>query len=351
MDNQLVAPSLLPIVPEALARQHDTFVATDSRFKSAARLLAALWRTDKGLPAGSFVDNDKRRRRVGSMLTHADGRNGLNFISDQVRRLAWRESHYREIGAAFDLDRLRRNLLSSQTLAFNLFGPMKIPDLDRATAVFSELLPDIIGEVVGILFEHSPGRGDSLFTNDYSALDVLILVKTVNDQRLLIGIEVKYTETCWERVPRIDPRHMEIAAGAGLFIDSADPALVANPTQQLFRLTCLMQSMLDNGLADEALLLFIAPDLNTSAQAAAKSFQAFLAEPRSGKVGFGSISLETVFAAIAAAGGQEHHDALFRRYVDWHQVIGEVDLYADEIHELPTEQTENLQDEKEAAGG
>jgi hypothetical protein len=70
-----------------------------------------------------------------------------------------RELAYREPGAVFDEERLWSKMLSSQALAFSLFGPLKrSPAL--ATAVLGRLFPDLVGVVTDVLFEHSPRRGD-----------------------------------------------------------------------------------------------------------------------------------------------------------------------------------------------
>jgi hypothetical protein len=325
--DQLLHP---PLIPEALARRHDVHVPADNRFKAAARLLASLWRSDRDLPAGSFVGQDGKRHKVGSLLTQADGRRGANFVNGDIARLAMHELYNREPGSSWDADRLRRNLLSSQTMCLNVFGPLRL-DLDLATAVTSELLPDFIGEVVDVIFEHNPRRGHPALTGDFSALDVLIRAKTPTGGRLLVGVEVKYSETCHEGSARIDKRHIEIAQSSGSFIDPHDPTLRENPCQQLFRLTNLLQAMVDNDLGEEALLLFVAPAMNSSAQAAVAQFQTHLAEPKPGTVAFMPFTLEQVLEAIGTAGATALHDALHARYTDFHQVAGELDLYADEF--------------------
>lgn len=244
--------------------------------------------------------------------------------------MARREVYNREAGSAWDADRLRRNLLSSQALCLNLFGPMRL-DADFATALLSELMADTIGEYIDVLFEHSPRRGHPALTNDYTAIDAVIRARTPTGARLLIGVEVKYTEDCFEGSPRIDKRHNEIARASGAFIDPDDPALRQNPAQQLFRLQNLMQAMLDNDLADEGILLFVAPALNASAQDAAATYQRHLTPPERGRVSFMALTMEQVFDAIDVAGQREYRNALFQRYADFHQVAGEIDIYAAEL--------------------
>src|SRR5690606_23827983 len=134
-------------------------VPTDPRFRGAARLLQGLWREDRELPIGAYVDADGKRVRLGSRITEAAGKQGGNFLSPAIAALVRREAVFREIGAMIEIQRLRENLLSSMPLTFDLFGPLKL-DLRQATRFIAELFPSFMEEVVAIRFEHSPGRGN-----------------------------------------------------------------------------------------------------------------------------------------------------------------------------------------------
>ena len=127
----------IPLVPEAVLRQHKVFVATDNRFRAAARLLQALWREDRDLPIGLHQDAKGDVIELGSRIAAKAGEAGENFLHPAIAQLVQRELAYREIGAVYDDERLRTNLLSSQPLTFNLFGPLKL-DLERATTVFDQ---------------------------------------------------------------------------------------------------------------------------------------------------------------------------------------------------------------------
>lgn len=315
----------LPSVPEAILRQHRAFIPTDNRFRAAARLLQSLWREDRNLPTGFHPGKEGKTRRLGSSITVSAGMTGANFIHPAIARLAKREMIYREAGAVYDDVRLLTNLLSSQPLVFNLFGPLKL-DLATATAVFDSLAPGFMSEITEILFEHSPGRGDLRFSGDGTAFDVLIRGYGPARQRRFIAIEVKYSESGQEPLPRFSGRYDEIAPGSGLFIDPANPALRANPAQQLFRQMCLAHTMIDTGLYDEGLHLFIAPALNTPAQNAATSFVRHLASPQDGKLPFTAVTLERFIGILADVGTTGHARALHRRYCDWWLIDGELEL-------------------------
>ena len=100
-----------------------------------------------------------------------------------------------------------------------------------------------------------------------------------------------------------------------------------NPIQQLYRLTCLTQSMLDAVHADE-----VVPALKHVASEGRRDFQESPQRPRSQPGFLRAITMERLFEAIAFAEPPDHFDALYSRYGDWHQLVDKVKLYADQIH-------------------
>ncbi|MGF3027060.1 PGN_0703 family putative restriction endonuclease [Methylobacterium aquaticum] len=320
----------VPLIPEAARRRHRVFVPADHRFKAAARFLQALWREDRGLAMGTHVNrrDPHRPRRLGSRISTAAGALGANFLHPDIVPVVTRALAYREPGAAYDIDRLKTNLLSSQPLAFNLFG-LLARDPALATRFVTEFLPGTLTEVTDVLFEHSPGRGDLRFTADRTAYDVVLRGRDATGARGLICIEIKYSEPGHEPAPPPHPRHTQIAhATPGLFVDPHDPTLTSATCQQFFRQHCLASAMLAAGLADTATLAFIAPTHNQSAHAAAATYRRHLADPQAGPIPFVPTTLEHAFAAVATAGLPDHARALHRRYTDWWLVDGELDLAA-----------------------
>lgn len=320
----------VPLIPEAARRRHRVFVPADHRFKAAARFLQALWREDRSLAIGTHVDRRQphRPRRLGSRISTAAGALGGNFLHPDIVAVVTRALNYREPGAAYDVDRLKTNLLSSQPLAFNLFGPLA-RDLALATRFVAELLPGTLTEVTAVLFEHSPGRGDVRFTADRTAFDVVLRGRDATGARGLVCIEIKYSEAGHETAPPPHPRHAAIAhATPGLFVDPDDPTLPGSACHQLYRQHCLASAMLTAGLADTATLAFIAPTHNQLAQEGATAYTRQLTDPQGGPIPFMPTTLEYAFAALAAAGLPDHARALHRRYTDWWLVDGELELTA-----------------------
>ncbi|KQP07888.1 hypothetical protein ASF28_12380 [Methylobacterium sp. Leaf99] len=319
---------ILPIIPDAQRRGHHVFTPADHRFKAAARFLQALWREDHDLPIGHLsTSTTGKRRRLGSRINAAAGDHGANFLHPDIVPVVARALAYRELGAVYDVERLKTNLLSSQPLTFNLFGLLQ-RDSALAARFIADLLPGVIAEVEEIIFEHSPGRGDHRFTADGTAFDLAIRGRSKAGERVFIGIEVKYSESGYEPAPRLEDRYATIAPAADLFIDAAAPSLTTNPCQQLFRQHCLAATILDQGLAEYAVLAFIAPQHNHLAQAAATTYARHLHSALTGRIPFVPLTLERVIAAIATAGLPEHAQALHRRYTDFWRVDGELQLDA-----------------------
>lgn len=312
----LFPPDRLPLVPEALLKQHKVNHPTDSRFRACARLLQALHREAAGWGMGTYATTSGRKRRMGHLVGVFDGAAGANFLSPDVHRLARRELAYREPGAMFEEKRLYENLLSSTPLALNLLGPLKL-DRDLAEAFVREAFPDLAGRVCSVSFEHSPGRGDPTFTDDATAFDGFITLRLADGRKAFVAIEIKYSETCAEPEPRMRERYDALSASSGLFIDGEDPALRRNPVQQMWRLHMLGQSMIDAGLYDAGAVVVVAPRLNDQVQRAVSHYRSHLAPPASNKAGFINLPLEDAVAALALAGAPDMSRAITTRYLDF----------------------------------
>ncbi len=316
----------LPLIPADILKKHHVHEPLDTRFRAAARLLQALWREDRNLPIGSYVGEDGKRRKLGSRISQGAGKTGGTYLTHEVAEIARREIAYREIGAMIDEERLATNLLSSMPLTFNLFAPSaKKPDL--AGSLLYRLLPDFRGFARRILFEHSPGRGNPLFTGDYTAFDALLRYERADGRKGFVAIEVKYSESMREPEAKLRPRYDELSESSGLYIDHAQQALRRNPLQQLWREHLLAQSMVGNGLYDEGYFILIAPALNYHVQGAVELYRAQLKEPEKGKVRFVNLTLESVIEKIRRD-DPEHANALYRRYCDFWLVDGEIELSA-----------------------
>jgi hypothetical protein len=99
------SPFQLPLGPANILKEHLVHEPLDPRFRAAARLLQSLWREDRGLPIGSYVNEDGKRRKLGSRkLSEAAGKAGANFLTPKIAHIARRETAYREIGGLTDFE-------------------------------------------------------------------------------------------------------------------------------------------------------------------------------------------------------------------------------------------------------
>jgi hypothetical protein len=187
----------VPFLGEATRRRHQAIISSDTRFAAACRLLAALWRADRDLPAGSHLETNgkgKTRRVTAGWRLHRDAAQaGATFLAPAIRSYAREALLFREPGAVWNEDRLWGNLLSSQALTLNLLAPLAL-DLSLATPVWQRLLPGFVHQVKRIRFEHSPGRFDGHYFGDGTAFDALIEGVTLDGEPAIVSIEVKFIE-------------------------------------------------------------------------------------------------------------------------------------------------------------
>src|SRR5262249_4163966 len=137
-------------------------------------------------------------------------------------------------GKLYREPRIFEDLLSSQPLCFNLFAELQ-RDLDLA----SRLLADLLGEpglvLTALECEHSPGRGDSGFTADGSALAVCVVYRRPSGGTGFVGIEVKYAENLDTPPARHRRRYEQVADAMGVFLPEARERLRRSRLEQLWR--------------------------------------------------------------------------------------------------------------------
>ena len=310
---------VVPVIPTAVLERHQALEPGDGRFKAAARLMQSLWREQRGYQSGRYVDRHGKPRRLGSRLPAAVAHGGANFLNPEIVALAHREIAYREIAAVIDTKRLFANLLSSQTLTFNLLGPLKL-NLELATTVFKRLFPDFCETVDDIWFEHSPGRGRRAFTDDHTAFDALVLCHTVRGGTGFIALEVKYSEGTGTTPLPSRSRYEELSQQSGLYRDPKLSVLRSGPLQQFWREHMLAQSMLQAKLYDEGMFVVTAPGQNHECDRAVTRYREQLAESSSSAAGFAAVSIEAIIDAIERAGAVATAQALRERYFDFTRV-------------------------------
>lgn len=213
---------------ELRVKYHTDYADTHA-FSSNARLLQSIWRTEKKyahvkLKCGNFLEEDFAR---GS---------GANFLSKKIFEIIKEEVKNKKIeGKVIKEPRIWNNLLSSQPLAFNLFGELSL-NLELATVVFQSLYPQRkVKNITTIKFEHSPGRRNPKYTGDGSAFDVFLEYENQALEKCFFGIEVKYAESLNDKPATHKKRYEEISEKAGFFDLTMLQELKEKPIQQIWR--------------------------------------------------------------------------------------------------------------------
>lgn len=301
----------VPLVPEEVLRKRHVLVASDTRFRAAARLLADCWRRDNGLPIGVHTGEDGITQKLGSRLSERAGRAGLNFAAPAVAQLANRELIFRQRSALYDVQRFRTNLLGSQTLAFNLLAPLAL-DLRLATRFAHELLPRFFATITAVKFEYAPARGDTRFGGDFSAWDAMLIGVDAAGSKRFAAVEVKFSESCDEgATTRTTAEFTEMTRTSGLYRDPSDQRLGVVQHRQFVREHLMGQAVLHQGMADAGVFVVVGPLGNHLVAQAASGYADLLADPMPGKVTFAHRSLEECLQALAACGHEGYAQQLF----------------------------------------
>lgn len=130
------------------------------------------------------------RNSYGNFLTEADGRQGANFVDPR----AWRRYLARRGGPNLDADRAERNMLTSQTMCFNLFGPLA-EDPDLATRLVGALdIPGGVDRVTEVRVEWAPTPRSDYLGNG-SSFDAFIAYVDGAGELAFLGVETKLTES------------------------------------------------------------------------------------------------------------------------------------------------------------
>lgn len=182
-----------------------------------------------------------------------------NFITDSIGELAesTAKAHNEAKNSAgiMEINRLKTNLLSSQTLCFNFFGLLAL-DHELGLKTIKAFFPEITGFSC-VKFEYAPSPKER-YTNDNSAFDVALEV-SIGDQMGLIGIECKYTEPFSPQKYQ-KPNYEIIHNKSDNFLASPE-VLTGSAFNQLYRNQLIAEALLQAGdYKFVKTALFCAPD-------------------------------------------------------------------------------------------
>ena len=202
----------------------------------------------------------------GNLLRHRDVERepGANLLDEGIARyVRERLPVARAAKATIEVDRLRRNLLSSMPLCFNLFGALRRhPDV--VPALLNQVLGrELVGEIVQIEVEWAPDP--LLHLGDRTAFDALVEYRTPSGALGFLGVETKYAEGP-DRGGYDKPSYRKLTVPELGWRPGAADALVDSAANQLWRNTLLTQSFqAATGHADAHMLLLRCADDRVSA--------------------------------------------------------------------------------------
>jgi hypothetical protein len=149
-------------------------VASDGARRARYRALQSWYReTQLGVEPGRSASG----KLVGSLLPDDRALEGLNFLDPSI----WSYAEQRadvvvRTGGTLARGRLRRNLLSSMPLCFNLFGKLQAEPAAAARVLGAALDLDI-ATVDEVLVEHAPAAATALL-GDRTAFDAFVAYTT-----------------------------------------------------------------------------------------------------------------------------------------------------------------------------
>jgi hypothetical protein len=202
-----------------------------TEFRRRLRYHQSRWREVRGHPMGTqpFTPRPDAgpARLVGSRIPLRYAREtGANFLTAGALDAARARTSMIEPNQSFDHQRTWADLLSSEALAFNLFGDLAT-DLELADRAVHTWWPDAQGAVSEVRFAHSPGRLDPAYLNSLRAFDVAFVLDLGDGTRGIVGVDTKYRERMKGETPKPSNlrRYLEVADRSGAFAPGATDAV------------------------------------------------------------------------------------------------------------------------------
>lgn len=124
----------------------------------------------------------------GNMLAERPARDGHNFLTPEIRNVY--EERKKSGPGGVEPFRCEHNMLSSQPMCFNLFGPL-VAEYTNAGQLLRTQVGEV-GKVVDAKIEFRPQQNP---LKDLSAFDAFFVFEDANGERAFLGIETKLTDT------------------------------------------------------------------------------------------------------------------------------------------------------------
>lgn len=245
----------------------------DSTWQQALRLQQSWWRETKlGLPAGPQTGGS---RLVSSMLPTDVGL-FPNLMTEPAVAAAERAIH--DLAAErrpgiIQVDRLHRNLLSSQPLCFNLFGHLSSDP--SALLGWVRSIRNGIETVEDVRLEWAPLTGNT----SGSAFDAFVSYTRTDGTRGFVGIECKYAENLAKAQPKPAHDKFKLETANGPWHAGAEARLDRPRFRQFWYNQLLTQRVASTADFSEGIGVVVACHDDLSARDVVDSVRAELDDP------------------------------------------------------------------------
>src|ERR1035438_949916 len=270
----------------------------DGAFTARMRFHQSFYRANVLRVASGTGPTGGSSRRYGNILTREDGATGRNFLTPEIHEVA--ERRVRESSDRVDPFRLMHNMLSSQPMCFNLFGPLAV-DRDRAGRLLAALFPGEIARVHEVKIEYAPSPA-SEYLADRTSFDAFIDYERDTGGRAFIAVETKLTDSVSpERHDK--PAYRRWMNGARtIWRDDVDERVADSSHNQLWRNHLLATALRDRPgspyVAGRSVV--VRHPLDESGASAVAGYRALLREGGREST-FGELTLDVVVDAFEEA--------------------------------------------------
>jgi hypothetical protein len=298
-------------------KKFSAYYQQDTDFTAYARLLQSRWRKEKNYPIGKSQNGTEYGNYVENEFAN---KTGCTFLTHRIWEIAKSElAKSKTSGALYQENRFISNLLTSQSMCFNIFGEF-IDRKEVLVKILNELKPNLMDKITEIKFEYSPGLGDEKYLGDHTAFDVFIEYEK-NNEKSFLGIETKYVETLKEesneqaeRNVRNHNQYKEITKRSGLFKPEAINKIMYPPYSQIWR-DHLLSISLKNGegkMYNNGYFVYLYPFNNSECRLGIKEYMKYLLNP---EISIFEIYVEDIIKIIQKYINEDWTKELFDRYI------------------------------------
>ena len=190
VSTEAIAPEAAPVSDQESFAGLGPQCRSDSPFAARMRLHQSWYRANVLRLSHGTGPKPHDTSHYGNMLTRADAEAGRNFLNPGIAQVA--RDRIAQGGGHVEPFRLFHNMLSSQPMCFNLFGPL-VNNPMLACRLLSSLLPGGVAEVTRVAIEWAPMPLGN-YLNDGTSFDAFIEYRAANGLLCALGIETKLTE-------------------------------------------------------------------------------------------------------------------------------------------------------------